>query len=77
MAKLKGPLLSENAHGSIAKRLTFSKRASGNQARFQHANHDSNTTSQQTQRTLFLQARDAWQLLTTEEKALWKEYNNS
>jgi len=75
MAKLQGPLLSVNAHGSIAKRITYSKRASGNQARFQRANKDANTSSQQTQRSLFLEARDKWLLLTDAQKELWKEYN--
>jgi len=76
MAKLKGPLLSVNAHGSIGKRLTYSKRPSGNQARFQRANHDANTSSQQTQRTLFLEAIGKWNSLTDEQQELWNIYNN-
>ena len=75
MAKLIGPLFSENAHGSIGKRLTYSKRKSGNQARFQRANHDANTSSQQTQRTLFLTALAAWNGLSNSQKQLWNDYN--
>ena len=76
MAKLIGPLFSESAHGSISKRLTYSKRKSGNQARFQRANHDYNTTSQQTQRALFLTALAAWNSLSNAQKVLWNEYNS-
>jgi len=75
MAKLKGPLLSESAHGMIGDRLTFSKRTSGNQARYQRTNKDANSSSQQTQRSLFLEARGKWQSLDDEQKELWKEYN--
>lgn len=77
MAKLKGPLFSESAHGMIADRLTFSRRSTGQQVRIQRSNKDANSASQQTQRSLFLEARDKWKLLTDEEKELWNEYNKS
>ncbi len=75
MAKLIGPLFSESAHGSIGKRLTYSKRNSGEQARFQRANHDRNSSTQQTQRALFLTALAAWNSLSNSEKQLWNTYN--
>ena len=75
MARLLGPLFSENAHGSLGKRLTFSQRSSGNQARFQRANHDTNSSSQQTQRSFFLLAIAAWNSLADSEKELWNVYN--
>lgn len=75
MAKLTGPLLSESAHGMVGPRLTYSKRTSGQQVRIQKANKDANSPSQQTQRSLFLEARDKWQSLTDEQQELWKEYN--
>ena len=77
MAKLKGPLLSANAHGSIAKRITYSKRNTGNQVRFQHANKDTNSADQQTQRGLFLEAIGKWHELTSDEQEDWNEYNES
>ncbi len=77
MAKLAGPLFSVGAHGSIAKRLTFSRRTSGNQARFQHANKDALSALQLTQRDLFLEALGYWNTLTADEKELWSEYNKS
>jgi hypothetical protein len=77
MAKITGPLLSESAHGMVGPRLTFSKRSTGQQARYQRSNTDANTAPQQTQRTLFLEARDKWQLLSPAQKVLWKDYNNS
>ena len=76
MAKLEGPLLSINAHGSIHTELTFSKRPSGNQVRFQGKNHDANSASQQTQRALFLEALGKWNSLTDEQQELWNAYNN-
>ncbi len=76
MAKLEGPLLSINAHGSIAKRITFSQRSTGNQVRFQRANKDANSAFQQTQRALFLEALSYWNSLTDEQQGLWNEYNN-
>jgi len=75
MAKLKGPLLSINAHGSIGKRLTYSQRSSGNQVRFQRANKDANSASQQTERALFLEALGKWNSLTNSEKQQWNEFN--
>jgi hypothetical protein len=77
MAKLVGPLLSVSAHGSIAKRITYSKRASCNQVRFQKANKDANTSLQQTQRDFFLEALDSWKSLTNDEKAEWNDFNAS
>ena len=77
MAKLKGPLLSESAHGMIGDRLTYSKRTSGNQVRYQKVNKDANSAAQQTQRSLFLTARDKWLLLSNAQKTLWKEYNET
>jgi hypothetical protein len=75
MAKLKGPLLSISAHGSIAKRITFSRRSTGNQVRYQKPNTDYNTPAQQTQRSLFLEALGKWNELTDEQQALWSAYN--
>ena len=75
MAKIKGPLLSEAAHGSIGPRLTFSQRASGQQARIQGKNRDANTATQQTQRALFLEAIGKWNSLIDEQQTLWDEYN--
>jgi len=75
MAKLKGPLLSINAHGSIGKRITYSQRASGNQVRFQRANHDRKSASQLSERTLFLEALGKWDDLTNSQKEQWNEFN--
>ncbi len=54
--KIKGPLMSEEARGTIAGNLTFSKRKSGQQARFQKKQSDANSPSQQIQRSSFLNA---------------------
>lgn len=57
--KVSGPLQSEQASGTIAGVLTFSKRQSGQQARFQKKQKDRQSVDQLAQRFLFLNAADA------------------
>jgi len=73
MVKVNGPLLSKTASGSIAKRLTFSQRKSGQQVRFQRAQKDVITSNRTTQRAWFLSAVSAWNLLTPQQKAPYNE----
>jgi len=54
--KVSGPLFSLEAHGTVGKVLTFSRRASGQQVRFQRKQKDTNSVSQQAQRSAFEQA---------------------
>ena len=54
--KAKGPLLSKEARGTAADVLTFSKRSTGQQVRFQRKQKDANTASQANQREKFLNA---------------------
>lgn len=56
MAKLGGPLLSEMASGSVADFLTFSKRKTGQQVRWQKKQKDVLTILRFTQRNKFLNA---------------------
>ena len=71
MAKLKGPLFSFGASGSIGPRLTYSQRKSGPQVRFQKAQPDHNTAAQQTQRGFFQTAVSWWHELTGTEQDSW------
>jgi len=71
MAKIIGPLFSNTASGSIGPRLTFSVRKSGQQARFQRAQKDVNSDSQNTQRGRYTSAVSWWKILTAAEKIEW------
>ncbi len=51
--KVKGPLQSLEASGMIGPRITFSKRDSGQQARFQKSQKDAETPAQIIQRAKF------------------------
>jgi len=59
MVKVLFPLMSFSASGSIAQFLTFSKRASGQQVRWQKKQNDVQSVERLTQRNLFLSASNA------------------
>jgi lysophospholipase L1-like esterase len=69
MAKLKGPLFSLEAHGSIGDELTFSKRKSGNQVRFQRKQKDVITADRTIQRDAFKSAPAVWAILADSIKS--------
>ena len=71
MVKVKGPLFSISASGKIAERLVFSVRTSGQQVRFQRSQKDILTASRTLQREAYLEAVDAWKILTDNEKLDW------
>ena len=60
MAKVKGPLLSLGASGSIADSMTFGKWKGINTCRIKSTPTNPNTSSQQTQRTTFSNAVASW-----------------
>jgi len=74
MVKLRGPLLSLKATGSISQRLTYSQRKSGPQARYQKAQADVTTTGRTTQRGYFTEAVAQWNTLTAAEKQAWNDF---
>jgi hypothetical protein len=74
MAKLTGPLLSLSASGTIGNVLTFSKRSSGNQTRYQRRNIDRETTAQLSQRAMFKEAAGWWHEMTAAEQANFDDY---
>jgi len=73
MVKIKGPLFSLEARGSVARVLTFSRRSSGQQARFQSFPTDFESTGRKTQRDAFRLAIELWNYLPTAEKDYWRE----
>jgi hypothetical protein len=72
MAKIRNPLNSISASGSIGERLTFSQRKSGQQARFQKKQSDKITTKRITERALYSSAVLGWNGLDTMLKENWK-----
>lgn len=75
MAKLNGPLLSYDAHGSVGRALTFSSRRSGPQVRFQKKQADVITTDRTTERNYFIEAYEHWNTLNANEQAQWDTFN--
>jgi hypothetical protein len=75
MAKLIGPLLSETAHGKIARVLTFSLRSSGNQVRYQRAQKDYSNNARAAQRTIFQTVIAWWHQMTAAEKLGFDGYD--
>jgi len=71
MAKLKGPLFSNDAHGTLGGVLTFSKRKLVKQVRFQKKQKDRITASRTTQRSYFTMAVSWWHKLTETEQEEW------
>ena len=74
MAKIEGPLFSQEASGSMGPRLTFSQRKTGQQVRFQKKQKDHNTASQTVQRGFFEEGYAAWNTLSDAEKQQWNDF---
>jgi hypothetical protein len=73
MPKVSGPLMSATASGLIGERLIFSKRATGQQARFQRAQKDFSTVGRTTQRALYAAAVAAWNVLDDDILEIWRD----
>jgi len=76
MAKLEGPLLSHDAHGTLGNVLTYSKRKIVKQVRFQRKQKDRTTADRTTNRTYFQEGITAWHTLTDEQKGEWNDFIN-
>ena len=76
MAKLEGPLLSVDAHGTLGGVLTYSKRKIVKQVRFQRKQKDVITTDRTTNRTYFQEAVAAWHTLPGGEQDQWNDFIN-
>lgn len=74
MVKIKGPLFSNLASGSINNRLTFSQRSSGQQARYQKAQVDVVTSARTTQREYFDEAVGKWNSLSDAQQQQWNDF---
>lgn len=70
--KVKGPLMSINASGKIGERLVFSRRGSGQQARFQKAQKDVSSSDRVTARSNYVSAVSAWNALSDSQKEAYK-----
>ena len=74
MAKISGPLLSLAARGSVGPRLTFSRRTSGQQVRFQRTQSDVTTSARTIQRDFFDDAVEKWNSLSANDQQEWTDF---
>jgi hypothetical protein len=74
MAKIEGPLMSIEAHGSIGSRLTFSSRKSGQQVRFQNKQVDTKSAAQINRRKAFFIAKNLWFKISDAQRAKYNNY---
>jgi len=77
MAKLRGPLLSIEAHGGLGTALTFSTKRTGSQVRYQKKQADVSTAARTIQRAFFIEAYEHWNELSAADKLVWWTFNNS
>ncbi len=77
MTKLVAPLLSLDAHGTLGGALTYSKRSSGPQVRFQKKQRGLATSAQTIQRAFFQTAVGWWHELTPTEQEEWRTEGNN
>lgn len=68
MAKITNPLFSLNAHGAIARRITFNSHGKNHSAKKWHQPSGAASTAQNTRRTSYRDGCAAWQNLSPAEK---------
>lgn len=73
MVKIKGPLFSESASGSVTPCMTFSNRKSGQQVRFQKKQKDVISTKRTAQRAVYSNIKDMWNSLRFSEKEVYNK----
>lgn len=72
MAKVNGPLLSFEAHGTIAKKLTYTNTRGQAYARARNVPTGQPSAAQLAQRVMYQEAVSAWHALTDIERDEWK-----
>lgn len=77
MAKLRHPLFSIDASGELGEALTYSKRKSGNQVRYQQKQPYANSALQGPIGIFFSSGLAAWATLSDADKLAWHIFNNS
>lgn len=73
MPKVHGPLFSIEAHGSIAHVLTFSKRRTGQQVRYQRKQKDYTNAARTAVRAAYAAAVSAWNDLEEDMKEFYRQ----
>jgi hypothetical protein len=73
MAKVEGPLGSHSAHGSVGNILTFSKKKSGQQVRYQKKQSDVTSASRADVRAIYRLAVACWKNKTQEQKDVFND----
>ena len=73
MAKVTAPLLSLDAKGTLAKKMTFQNRKGTNTVYWNKGHSDNPSEASEIQRTWFREATQAWNELTDEQKQTYKD----
>ncbi len=73
MAKVKNPLLSLSASGTIGNIVTYAKRKFNQVVSIKLTRKDSNSSLQQVLRQVFIEGTAAWNLLTDPQKLQYEE----
>jgi hypothetical protein len=73
MAKVTAPLLSLDAKGTLAKKMTFQNRKGTNTVYWNKGHSDNPSEASEIQRTWFREATQAWKELTDEQKQTYKD----
>ena len=73
MAKLTGPLFSQSASGGLGDTLTYSKRPTTHQVRFQRKQKDYENPARKIARDAFRLGLLLWHALPLGEKAYWDQ----
>jgi hypothetical protein len=72
MAKTKGSLFSQEAHGAIGDALSFSSWKGKTRVKFNAKPKNPRSNSQQANRSFMTEAISSWRTLSTGEKAIWE-----
>lgn len=74
MVKIRAPLMSASASGTMGEVLTFSQRKSGPQVRYQRGQKSESTPAREPIRHAYRTGVELWHYLPGYEKSHWKEF---
>lgn len=76
MVKVRNPLLSQEAHGTVGEVLTYSSKKTGTQVRFQRRQKDYENTAREAVRDNFKLGIELWNYLPQNEKDYWRQISS-
>ena len=76
MVKLRAPLLSQEARGTVGSVLTYSSKKTGTQVRFQRPQKDYENAARETIRDNFKLGIELWNYMPQSEKDYWRQISS-